>query len=441
MTLGLFKKGEWFFALDRRVTTWGMGWLCGHLPRAARPVYEPVADSLLYVPASSLPYHISGYATRTQALLCALRDAGAAVHVLTRPGYPWDRKDRVDQPQGQETIVAGIAYAHARQPANNRHLLQFAVQASRVIARVARARRVGIIHAASNHANALPALLAARSLGIPFHYEMRGLWELTRASRMPWFANTARYKLGLELEGLVARHADRLFVISRELGRYARSHWAVRPERMALLPNCIDPAAVRPGHAFSGGQADTIGYAGSIMPYEGLDTLIEAVALLARRGVRIRLKIVGEGEARKELEEQVRRLGQGGSVEFSGRVEPAKALEILRGCALVCIPRKPFKVCEIVPPIKLVEALALAKPVIVPDLPVFRDELGSDPAGWFFTAGDAASLAGVIEAALRQPARLVELGGKARDYALLHRNWRPFVENVVRPRNQSECIW
>jgi glycosyltransferase involved in cell wall biosynthesis len=418
-----------------------MGWLCGHLPRAARPVYEPVANSLLYVPASSLPYHISGYTTRTQAVLCALRDAGADVHALTRPGYPWDRKDRVDQPQGLETVVAGIAYAHARQPANNRHLLQFAVQASRVIARAARARRVSIIHAASNHANALPALLAARCLGVPFHYEMRGLWELTRASRMPWFENTARYRLGLELEGLVARHADRLFMISRELGRYAREHWAVRPERMALLPNCVDPAAVQPVQASSRGQAATIGYAGSLMPYEGLDTLIEAVALLARRGVHVRLKIVGEGESRRELEEQACRLEQGDRIEFLGRVPPEKALETLRGCALVCIPRKPFKVCAIVPPIKLVEALALAKPVIVPDLPVFRDELGSAPPGWFFKAGDTASLAGVIETALRQPARLAELGGKAREYALLHRNWKPFVENVMQPRNQSECVW
>ncbi len=49
--------------------------------------------------------------------------------------------------------------------------------------------------------------------------------------------------------------------------------------------------------------------------------------------------------------------------------------------ALVCLPRKPFEVCRIVPPIKLVEALAMAKPVIVPDLPVFRDELGNSGSG------------------------------------------------------------
>jgi glycosyltransferase involved in cell wall biosynthesis len=391
---------------------------------------------MLYVPASSLPYHISGYTTRTHAVIRALRDTGAHVHVLTRPGYPWDRPDRVANAGGGLTTVEGITYAHAKRPANNRHVLQFAVQASKVIAEVARKNRVAAIHAASNHTNALPALLAARKLGIPFHYEMRGLWELTRASRMAWFENSARYKLGLELEGLVAKHADRLFVISRELGRYAQENWGVRAERMALLPNCVDPEAILPADPAKA-EPNTIGYAGSIMPYEGLDTLIEAVAMLAGRGVEVRVRIVGDGEAKGWLEELSRRLGQTGRIEFLGRVNPAQAIAALESCALVCIPRKPFKVCEIVPPIKLVEALAMAKPVIVPDLPVFRDELGADPAGWFFRAGDAADLAGVIEEALREPARLAALGARAREHVLAHRTWDRFVGNVAQPHRHE----
>lgn len=422
--------------MDKLVTVRGMKWLLRHCPQSQNPAYEPALQSLLYVPASSLPYHISGYTTRTHAVIRALRDAGVGVHALTRPGYPWDRPDRVVQAGGRETNVDGIAYAHARHPANNRHVLQFALQASTVIADAARKHRVAAIHAASNHTNALPALLAARKLGIPFHYEMRGLWELTRASRMAWFENSARYKLGLGLEGLVARHADRLFVISRELGRYVQENWGVRPERMALLPNCVDPQAILPADPAKA-EPNTIGYAGSIMPYEGLDTLIEAVAMLAERGVEVRVRIVGDGEAKGGLEELSRRLGQTGRIEFLGRVHPARALEILEGCSLVCIPRKPFQVCEIVPPIKLVEALAMAKPVVVPDLPVFRDELGADPAGWFFRAGDAADLAGVIEEALREPARLAALGAKARAYVLEHRTWDRFVRNVAQPHSQG----
>jgi glycosyltransferase involved in cell wall biosynthesis len=110
---------------------------------------------------------------------------------------------------------------------------------------------------------------------------------------------------------------------------------------------------------------------------------------------------------------------------------PDAAREIVSRCALVCIPRKAFKVCQIVPPIKLVEALAMAKPVIVPDLPVFRDELGNSGSGWFFRAGDAQELSRVIEHALQDEAALAVAGQKARMHAVTQRNWRDHVRGVL----------
>lgn len=394
--------------------------------RPGQRQYVPDPGSMLYVPASSLPYHISGYTTRTQEVIRAFYKAGVKVSVLTRPGYPWDRKDRLKELCDAGSIVEGIAYTHVQDPSNRRPVLQFAVQAAKVIANVAREKKVSVIHAASNHTNALPALLAARRLGIPFSYEMRGLWELTRASRMPEFENSPGFLQGLDLERLVARHADRLFVISGQLGRYAQEQWGIPPERITLLPNCVDPerfSPTAPQHV----EPSTIGYAGSLISYEGLDTLIEAIGLLKERGVDIRVKIVGDGEAKGQLDEQVRHLGLSNRIRFFGKVPPESAHEILGQCALVCIPRKPFQVCEIIPPIKLVEALAMAKPVIVPDLPVFRDELGENPAGWFFKAGDAVDLARVIEAAFKDSEKLVELGERAREYAITKRCWHDFV--------------
>jgi glycosyltransferase involved in cell wall biosynthesis len=428
----LLKKGEFAFALDRRVTIWGMGWLLRYAPRARQPAYRPTPQSLLYVPASSLPYHISGYTTRTRAVIHALRDAGADMHVLTRPGYPWDRKDRIAQPGGDQTVVDGVVYRHARGPSNNRHVAHFSVQAAKVIAEEARRRRVAVIHAASNHFNALPALLAARKLGIPFHYEMRGLWELTCASRHPWYENSARYHMGLALEGLVAKHADRLFVISDALGVYAQQHWGIPAERMALLPNCIDPDEVLSADSAQV-EPNTIGYAGSLIVYEGLDILLEAAAMLVQLGRVIQVRIAGEGEARRNLEDLAQRLGLGQHVQFLGRMEPAKAKEMISRCAMVCIPRKPFQVCQIVPPIKLVEALAMGKPVIVPDLPVFRDEMGANPAGWFFRAGDSGDLARVIGIALSDVDKLKNLGTRAREYATTKRRWQDFVGKVLPP--------
>ena len=384
------------------------------------------------MPASCLPFHISGYTTRTHAVLSSLKKVGINLGVLTRPGYPCDRVDRLQEPVGLCFEKDGIVYVHAEAPSYHRPLLMFVLQAVAPMVAMAKKQRVSAIQAASNHVNALPALLAARQLGIPFFYEMRGLWELTRVSRMSAYEGSEAFKQGLALEGFVARHADRLYVISEQLGRYAVEHWGVDPARMALLPNCVDPEDFVPAEPALV-EPNTIGYAGSLLDYEGLDVLIRALALLKEQGVNLKLRVVGEGEVRSQLEALVEELGLVDGVSFLGRQPPEVAREVILRSAVVCLPRKPFEVCQIVTPIKLVEALAMGKPVIVPDLPVFKDELMSDAGvvpGWFFKAGNAADLAGVLRSAFADAGLLAEKSLQARHHAVTMRNWQRYVRDI-----------
>jgi glycosyltransferase involved in cell wall biosynthesis len=349
---------------------------------------------------------------------------------MTRPGYPWDRKDRLSDAVSLETWVGELRYRHARGPANNQPVLQYALHAAKVVAEEAARNRVAVIHAASNHVNALPALLAARQLGIPFQYEMRGLWELSRVSREPEFMDSHSYMQGLTLEGLVARHADYVFVISEQLKRYVNEQFSVPEKSIGLLPNCIDPQAFQVPPQVDV-QQFTIAYAGSLIEYEGLDTLLRAIAVLRDEGIPCKLNIAGDGEARSSLQVIVNELDLEGQVRFLGKLSPADALQVLAQAEIVCIPRKPYEVCKIVPPIKLVEALAMAKPVVVPDLPVFRDELGSDTPGLFFRSGDAMDLARVLKEALENPEEMRVLGLRARVYVEQHRSWEPHIRNVL----------
>ncbi|MFP3361273.1 glycosyltransferase, partial [Planococcus sp. SIMBA_143] len=68
------------------------------------------------------------------------------------------------------------------------------------------------ILAASNYLSALPALIAARRLGVPFVYEMRGFWEVSAASVRPGWEQSDQYRLDRRYEDLVAREADRVVV-------------------------------------------------------------------------------------------------------------------------------------------------------------------------------------------------------------------------------------
>ena len=400
------------------------------LAQAQSAAYAPAPQSLLYVAASILPYHTSGYTTRTQALVRALSQSGIRLTVMTRPGYPWDRNDRNGTPAEQLTQVDNVEYHHVRHPSQTLPLDIYLEEAAISIAIVAKANRVAAIHAASNHVNALPALLAARQLGIPFHYEMRGLWELTRASKVPDYEESERFKLGVDLEAFVAKNADHVYVISPQLGDYIQSHWNVDSLRISILPNCINSEDFN-GVATTAPKNFTLGYAGSLVSYEGLDLLIDAVKELARRGVRVDVKIIGDGESRDVLEQQVKDLGLVEQIKFLGKYSPSEARQALSGVNAICIPRKPHKVCEIIPPIKLTEAMALGKPTIVPDLPVMRSEVKEGVTGYFFKAGDVNDLADVIETCRSGSDVAREIGTAARAEVLANRTWLKFAENIA----------
>src|SRR5699024_3286173 len=85
------------------------------------------------------------------------------------------------------------------------------------IIRTARSVRPSIIHGASNYVNGLASVLAARQLGIPSIYEVRGLWEVTRASRDPEWGASIEYEFMVQMETEAALAADKVLTITGAL--------------------------------------------------------------------------------------------------------------------------------------------------------------------------------------------------------------------------------
>ncbi len=386
--------------------------------------------NLLYVAASSLPFHISGYTSRTHEILKALYHEGYNFSVITRPGYPWDRRDSLAKPIDNSLELDGIFYNYCKNPGGRKIAAHYALTASRKIRDFAIKNNINCIHAASNHINALPALLAAKSMGLRFQYEIRGLWELTRAARIPAYADSPAFLMGLELEEFVSSHADTVFVISRQLGLYVAKRWNISEEKIKLLPNCADVNIIKPDKDIKQ-IPDLVGYAGSLISYEGLDTLIKAISILHSQNRKIKLMIIGDGEARPELETLVKDLNIQDYVNFIGRMNPEMARKELCKASLICLPRKDFEVCRMITPLKLVEAMALGKAVLCSDLPVFKDELGVLSQGWTFKAGDSKNLAEKLAEKFDRKEELISQGKKLREHVILSRQWNQHIPVIM----------
>ncbi len=158
-------------------------------------------------------------------------------------------------------------------------------------------------------------------------------------------------------------------------------------------------------------------------------------------GIPVTLDIIGHGIMQKELETLSKNLSLDNAIVFHGKKNPEKAKELLSTCLLVCIPRKPFEVCKIIPPIKLVEAMALGKPVILPNLPVFRDEAPKNEKDesfvFFFESGNIEDLAHTIQKAFTEDnyqETLVKKGLACRDYVVQNRQWKHFTHEITKSK-------
>ena len=158
--------------------------------RLARISAEPLAtDSaparcdLAYVLALSLPQDATGYAHRSHALVKALTGLGVGVTCMTRPGFPWYRG--VQEPPGTNQFD-GVTYCRTGAPDFPEPVtVADFLRAEGAMMQAFQAAQPRIVMAASNYQTALPALFAARRIGVPFLYEMRGLWELSKAVKDP----------------------------------------------------------------------------------------------------------------------------------------------------------------------------------------------------------------------------------------------------------------
>lgn len=376
---------------------------------------------ILYVAASSLPYHVSGYTIRTHGLLTALRRQGHDVVCVTRPGYPEDRSDSLCERVRGAVTLDGVRYEwtsgpHRRKVPPDRYL---AAAAEALLPR-ARALDPRLVHAASNYESAIPALIVARKLGVPFVYEVRGLWEFTAASKRAGWEQSECFALDRTLETFVAQQADLVFTLTRALADELVRR-GVERDKIRLTPNgvALEEFQPVPRDTELGRQLGltpecfVVGYVGSVVGYEGLDDLVSALEVSRRAGIDARVLIVGQGEAIPVLRRQVESQGLGEFVVFAGAVAPSEVRRYYSLMSVVALPRKPLAVCQLVSPLKPLEAMAMRVPVVVSDAAALAEMVTDGVTGLVFPSGNVEALA----AQLRRLAQDPELGERLVDAA------------------------
>ncbi len=383
---------------------------------------------VLHVVYNSWP-DVTGAAIRTRYLVRAQTRLGVRPIVLSAPF----------QPPADPAAAQGVEYADgiphyrcyagsdpARFMARDKTPRERAAKLAawpgfaRQVARVARRERVDLIHAHNLFFCGLAAAAAGRWLGVPVVYEVRSLVEEGMEGLSP--AGQALFR---RLEGIACRFADHVTVLCRGLAEELSAR-GVPSGKMTVAGNGVDTEAHRPAGA-ARRETGVVGFVGTLVWYEGLDLLLDAAA--KRSGFRIR--IVGDGPARADLEQQVKRLRLEGRVEFAGRIPHEEVGRYYNEMDVVALPRLATPLTDRVTPLKPLEIMARGKALAASDCGGHRELIEDGVNGVLFPAGDAAALAARIEGLLRDPAERTRLGRAGRDWVERTRTWEAQQQPVV----------
>lgn len=402
-------------------------------PRTEGIAYLPEPERVMYCVHSTPVFNSNGYSTRTRGVASGFHRSGTDVRVVARAGYPWDSRADVPKPAAVRSVrtLDDVPYVHL--PGSGLGTVpmdRYLIEAADAFTREALLQRPSVIQAASNYRTAMPALIAARRAGVPFVYEIRGFWEMSQAADKPAWDGSEQYRTIEQLETQLAQEADHVLAITRQVKEELLRR-GIPEHKITVAPNAVDTDEFVPlpkdvTYAKSRKirtDVPVIGFAGSMVGYEGLATLIEASSSLSSQGVDHQVVIAGSGPADKGLRALRTELGAK-DVLFVNRRPIEEMPRLLSTFDIVPLPRLSLPVTEMVSPLKPLEAFSTMKAVLLSDVAPHRDLAGeAESRARLFRAGDAVSLAEALGELLTDVDTRRDLGRSARLWVLDERTW------------------
>jgi glycosyltransferase involved in cell wall biosynthesis len=176
------------------------------------------------------------------------------------------------------------------------------------------------------------------------------------------------YKGQVLLEKWTYRCSDVVMATNQSYRNLAITRGNMAPEDVFVIRNGPDLEkfkAVPPKPQLKYGKTYLVGYVGTMSVQEGLDILLDVAAHIKNLGRRdVHFTCVGGGPGLERLRKMVVEKNIQDIVNFTGRIPDEELLEVL-STADVCVnPDKPCEMNDISTMIKIMEYMALGKPIV-----------------------------------------------------------------------------
>jgi len=245
----------------------------------------------------------------------------------------------------------------------------------------------------ANTLTSVPAMLAAVELNLPSVVWVHGITDsfLMGCQEPAWTPVHDRFLL---------QCASRVIACSHWTSKYFTQ--LLRQDQVKVVPNWthVDPAFTVSQDKYTSRRFACLNTFNNI---KGHSILLDAVALLRRRGVVLNLDLFGAGNLQSAMEDRTAALGLGQWVHFRGRTTDMAELYDHEMCLINPSHIEPFGMT-------LIEAMARKTPVIATRSGGPEEIIEDGVTGYLVDRGDAAALADRMEKLLQSPDLAQQMG-------------------------------
>jgi glycosyltransferase involved in cell wall biosynthesis len=235
------------------------------------------------------------------------------------------------------------------------------------------------------------------------------------------------YRAMLVLERWTFRTADVSIATNESYRRIAMERGGMPAERVFVVRSgpCLERLRIVPADdRLKRGRKYLVGYVGVMGRQEGIDQLLRAVAhmVLDLKRTDVHFGLVGGGTSLEEMRALAAQLGVADYVTFTGRVPDAEMLAMLNTADVCVNPDVANEMNDISTMNKVMEYMALGKPIVQFDLTEGR--FSAQEASLYARRNDPFDLATKIAGLLDDPARRAAMGASGRRRIEKELEWR-----------------
>ncbi len=272
---------------------------------------------------------------------------------------------------------------------------------------------------------AFAPFIGARLLSCAFFFEVNDdpYWDSACAQSL---FSRFRHKVSVFLDNIHIRFADRVFVISNGLLSKIRKRFpGLGRHRFVVTPSgadtnrffhvprqeAIEKAGLDPGYRY-------IGFAGSLLPHQGIDTMIVAAKKILSVFPECRFLIIGEGPARQRWQSMAESYGVADFFIFTGEI-PYERIQFWICASDICVA--PYRHdAGLRSPVKVYDYMACGRPVVASYISGCTDIFTQTGAVVLVEPEDPDALADAVTALLSDPDKRKRMGIKARKWVVRH---------------------